>query len=80
MITPMQDMMAEKYVLRFDELNSEDVDKVGGKNASLGEMIQASKKEKIRVPYGFATTAAAYREFIKANRLTRWARRSGISL
>jgi pyruvate, water dikinase len=61
--------MAKKYVLSFDDLNNEDVDKVGGKNASLGEMIQALKKVKIRVPHGFATTAAAYWEFIKANGL-----------
>ncbi|MFO8082868.1 MAG: phosphoenolpyruvate synthase [Desulfobacterales bacterium] len=61
--------MTEKYVLSFDEINNEDVDKVGGKNASLGEMIQTLKKEKIRVPHGFATTASAYREFVKVNKL-----------
>jgi pyruvate, water dikinase len=61
--------MPEKYVFRFEELNHKDVDKVGGKNASLGEMVQALKKEKIRVPDGFATTATAYWAFIKANGL-----------
>jgi len=53
----------------FDTLNSDDVAQVGGKNASLGEMISSLKSEGIRVPDGFATTANAYRQFIKANDL-----------
>ncbi|MCF8145812.1 MAG: phosphoenolpyruvate synthase [Deltaproteobacteria bacterium] len=57
------------YVLSFEEIGSKDVPKVGGKNASLGEMIRNLKEEGIRVPLGFATTAEAYREFLDANNL-----------
>lgn len=52
----------EKFVLWFDEIGSEDVPIVGGKSASLGEMI---RRTKVPVPYGFATTAHAYRYFIE---------------
>ena len=58
------------YVAWFENITSADVAKVGGKNASLGEMIRSLKKEKIRVPDGFATTAKAYREFLDANDLS----------
>ncbi|WP_455365015.1 phosphoenolpyruvate synthase [[Eubacterium] cellulosolvens] len=51
----------EQSVLKFEELGKEDVPLVGGKSASLGEMIQ---KTKVPVPTGFATTAKAYRHFI----------------
>jgi pyruvate,water dikinase len=47
-----------------------DVGQVGGKNASLGEMISQLEHLGVRVPGGFATTAAAYRQFLAANRLT----------
>jgi pyruvate,water dikinase len=57
------------YIRWFDGLNSKDVEEVGGKNASLGEMIRALKDEGVRVPDGFATTANAYWEFIKSNDL-----------
>ena len=57
------------YVAWFDDLGSGDVPKVGGKNASLGEMIRSLKEEGIRVPDGFATTSDAYRAFLKANNL-----------
>jgi pyruvate, water dikinase len=57
------------YVVSFEEIGSGDVPKVGGKNASLGEMIRNLKEEGIRVPLGFATTAEAYREFLDANNL-----------
>jgi len=53
----------------FEDMSSEDVATVGGKNASLGEMIAALKEEGIRVPDGFATTAQAYRLFLKENDL-----------
>jgi pyruvate,water dikinase len=56
-------------VLRFEALGSDDVPRVGGKNASLGEMIRSLGDAGIRVPPGFATTAAAYREFLEANDL-----------
>jgi len=52
------------YVLWLQELGMNDVDRVGGKNASLGEMIQNLTDLGVRVPGGFATTAHAYREFL----------------
>ncbi|HVH84007.1 MAG TPA: phosphoenolpyruvate synthase, partial [Steroidobacteraceae bacterium] len=52
------------YVLPFDRLSLRDVESVGGKNASLGEMIGALGKLGVRVPGGFATTSHAYREFL----------------
>jgi pyruvate, water dikinase len=63
--------MAEKkeYVRWFGDLGSSDVQSVGGKNASLGEMIRSLKGKGIRVPDGFATTAEAYWEFIDANNM-----------
>ena len=57
-------------IRRFDTLDRDDVPVVGGKNASLGEMIGALKEEGIRVPDGFATTAETYRRFLDANDLT----------
>jgi len=57
------------YVRWFEELNSKDVPVVGGKNASLGEMIRALKDVGICVPDGFATTSEAYWEFLKTNDL-----------
>ena len=55
------------FIRWFEELDSGDVAVVGGKNASLGEMISALGEEGVRVPGGFATTADAYRAFIEAN-------------
>ena len=54
-----------KYVKFFNQLGIKDVPVVGGKNASLGEMYQKLTKSGIRVPNGFATTAEAYRHFLK---------------
>jgi pyruvate,water dikinase len=51
-------------VIDFTQLRSTDVDSVGGKNSSLGEMISQLASAGVRVPDGFATTAAAYREFL----------------
>ena len=59
----------QTYVRRFDTLSNEDVPLVGGKNASLGEMIGALKDEGIRVPDGFATTADAYWHYLTVNDL-----------
>jgi pyruvate,water dikinase len=53
-------------ILWFDEVGTEDVSLVGGKNASLGEMIQQLQPKGINVPTGFATTAYAYRYFIES--------------
>ncbi len=58
------------YVRWFETLGSGDVGVVGGKNASLGEMISALKEKGIRVPDGFATTSEAYWKFLEANELT----------
>lgn len=67
--------MAEtNYIRWFEDLGNHDVDSVGGKNASLGEMIGnlrdvGVKEEGVRVPGGFATTADAYRAFVEHNEL-----------
>jgi pyruvate, water dikinase len=53
------------YVIPFERLGMHDVETVGGKNASLGEMIGSLTKLGVQVPGGFATTAQAYREFLK---------------
>jgi len=54
----------EPYILQFHELGMNDVESVGGKNASLGEMISQLTDLGVTVPGGFATTAAAYRDFL----------------
>ena len=55
--------MAEQIVW-FEDLGMHQVDQVGGKNASLGEMISNLNSSGVRVPGGFATTATAFREFL----------------
>ncbi|MBV6271998.1 phosphoenolpyruvate synthase [Alcaligenaceae bacterium CGII-47] len=57
------------YVVSFEQLRMTDVDSVGGKNASLGEMISQLAGAGVRVPGGFATTADAFREFLQATGL-----------
>jgi pyruvate, water dikinase len=52
------------YILPFEQLRMTDVPIVGGKNASLGEMISQLASEGVRVPGGFATTAQAFRDFL----------------
>ncbi|HQD84405.1 MAG TPA: phosphoenolpyruvate synthase, partial [Quisquiliibacterium sp.] len=59
-----------RFVVPFEALRMTDVDTVGGKNASLGEMISQLAASGVRVPGGFATTAHAFREFLAFNRLT----------
>jgi len=59
----------EDLVRWLEDLTSDDVAAVGGKNASLGEMIGSLKEAGIRVPDGFATTAAAYWDFIEVNEI-----------
>lgn len=56
-------------VIAFEELRRADVPRVGGKNASLGEMVANLDKKGVRVPPGFATTADAYWQFVDANGL-----------
>jgi pyruvate,water dikinase len=53
------------YVIPFERLGMHDVETVGGKNASLGEMIGSLASLGVRVPGGFATTSQAYRDFLK---------------
>ena len=62
-------MNPEPRVIPFDRLRMGDVDQVGGKNASLGEMISQLADAGIRVPGGFATTAFAFREFLEQDNL-----------
>ncbi len=57
--------MSEKLVIPFEQLRMTDVESVGGKNASLGEMISQMAAQGVRVPGGFATTAAAYRQTLQ---------------
>ncbi len=57
------------YVIWFDKLSMNDVPVVGGKNASLGEMISNLANAGISVPGGFATTADAFRDFLSHNSL-----------
>lgn len=54
----------EKNVLWFNTLSMKDVDKVGGKNASLGEMVSSLAKAGVSVPNGFATTSYAFNQFL----------------
>ena len=56
-------------VISFEELRNKDVAIVGGKNASLGEMISQLKAKGVRVPTGFATTADAFNEFLTQDQL-----------
>ncbi|MDR2637554.1 MAG: phosphoenolpyruvate synthase, partial [Zoogloeaceae bacterium] len=59
------------YVIPFEKLRMTDVDRVGGKNASLGEMISQLSGTGVRVPGGFATTAKAFRDFLAQDGLDR---------
>ncbi|MFM0311868.1 phosphoenolpyruvate synthase [Paraburkholderia sp. RL17-383-BIF-A] len=61
--------MDDQHVVWFEELRRTDVPRVGGKNASLGEMVANLGARGIKVPPGFAVTADAYRHFIEANGL-----------
>ena len=57
-------MALEPKVLAFNQVSLKDLDIVGGKNASLGEMIQHLSKAGVKVPGGFATSAQAFKDFI----------------
>lgn len=61
--------MPDAFILDFDAIAIADVPRVGGKNASLGEMTRNLAEAGIAVPEGFAVTAAAFRDFIEHNRL-----------
>jgi pyruvate, water dikinase len=66
---PMNHRPANPFVQWLEELDRHDVQAVGGKNASLGEMIRNLSDQGVRVPGGFATTADAYRNYLQHNRL-----------
>jgi len=61
--------MPKPLILWFEEIAIADVPAVGGKNASLGEMTAALSQKGVKVPSGFATTADAYRAFVRHNDL-----------
>ena len=59
----------DSYIIQLDMLGMDDVGTVGGKNASLGEMINNLGGLGVQVPGGFATTSAAYLDFLKTDQL-----------
>jgi len=67
--TPDLDIVVTAYVLSLDEVGLGDIARVGGKNGSIGEMLRALTQLQVRVPRGFATTADAYREFVRQGNL-----------
>ncbi len=62
--------LAGSRVVWYEDLGREDVPRVGGKNASLGEMVRTLGDKGVAVPPGFATTADAFWRYVEANRLT----------
>jgi pyruvate,water dikinase len=64
-LTSTQHIKEQALILWFDEIGIEDISLVGGKNASLGELIQQLQPKGVNVPNGFAITAYAYRYFIE---------------
>ena len=62
-------MKNKAHILWFDKVCRSDVPNVGGKNAALGELYSRLKNVGVQVPYGFATTADSYREFLAYNQL-----------
>jgi pyruvate,water dikinase len=59
----------KKYILWFKEISKEDVPLVGGKNASLGEMLSKLSRKGVQVPNGFAITADAFRYYLSYNKI-----------
>lgn len=62
-------MNTANYILKLNEAGIDDIDRVGGKNASLGEMLQHLDELGIDIPFGFIITAQAYYDFLKYNGL-----------
>ncbi|WP_306117878.1 MULTISPECIES: phosphoenolpyruvate synthase [unclassified Roseitalea] len=62
-------LQSNRNVIFFEQLSRGDVAKVGGKNSSLGEMVQQLGGKGVAVPGGFATTSDAFRAYLKANDL-----------
>ncbi len=67
----LQAHTGQELVLKLDDVRMGDIDQVGGKNASLGEMISQLAGSGVRVPGGFCTTAHAFREFLRIGGLDR---------
>src|SRR5690606_6303420 len=61
--------MQKIFTVGLKQVGIRDIEEVGGKNASLGEMLQHLTPLGIRIPDGFVITVAAYREFIASNAL-----------
>jgi len=57
--------MNDSFILWFEDITMDNVAQVGGKNASLGELIRAVEPSGVRIPHGFAVTAAAYCHYLK---------------
>ncbi|OYV26726.1 MAG: phosphoenolpyruvate synthase, partial [Parcubacteria group bacterium 20-58-5] len=57
--------MTKPHILWFTDISMDDVGEVGGKNASLGELIRSVEPKGVRVPHGFAVTASAYFDYLK---------------
>ncbi len=62
-------MRKEKYILFYKDISKKDVPLVGGKNASLGEMLSLLSKKGVKIPDGFALTTKVYWEFLKFNEI-----------
>ncbi len=69
LVSEEEEYLVTNYTIEFEQLTINDVEKVGGKNASLGEMIGNLSSLGVSVPNGFATTAEAYREFLATDGL-----------
>ena len=61
--------MNNNYILELSQVGINDIETVGGKNASLGEMIQNLTALGINIPNGFIVAVSAYREFLQYNNL-----------
>jgi pyruvate,water dikinase len=65
-------MASQKHILKYEEVGIKDVGSVGGKNASLGEMIRTLKTKGVPVPSGFVVTASAYFYFLEKTGLDKF--------
>ncbi len=66
----------KSFIKRLNQIGIKDVPEVGGKNASLGEMIRALRPKGVKIPGGFVVTAAAYRYFLKQTGLEKFIRQA----
>ena len=64
-------MNPNEYIARFKDVDNKCINQVGGKNASLGEMIQKLATKGIKIPDGFAVTAHSYRYLLSQNNITK---------